>query len=303
MAKTRSFCDDGAVCLPTTARLVWAISWDSRSALHPGGRCAATAPFTEAGTVRPRPDCENAGCVDLFMTVWLAAHEALHARAAEPRNPAGYVTIVARTQLAELSRRRRVERGGVAKPQRRDGIVGKVCAGYTDRWLEEVLRFLLGYAAASGAGAGAGWPLDALTRRKNEWDGGGRTLGTRAARAEILRDIDCALDAVRTVAGIPWLYDSLLLPLANRPATTSDVDEVAADDDDLLDRAAAAIDAMHARVRAGEPAHQALPTAVAEHLGELADTPRWAALAADELALRRLIKSLAGRRPTSDRAA
>ena len=117
--------------------------------------------------------------------------------------------------MAELNRQQRVARGGVAKPQRRDGTVGRIATCFDDPWLADVFHFLLGYAGSAGCQAD-GWPLDALTQRKNAWDARGRTVGSAAASAELRADVESCLATVRREAGDGWLHDCVLLPLANR---------------------------------------------------------------------------------------
>ncbi|MGQ4366329.1 hypothetical protein [Streptomyces sp. SAS_272] len=309
MSKSSSFCTAPDTCLPRSANIVWGITRQARQALHETcrtGPCHRPAPFGTADptAIRPRDVCENVGCVDLFMDVWIRAHSATHARFRTlgplPDAAFAYLTSSARTQLAELNRQGRVARGGVARPQRRDGTVGRIAISYEDPWSADVFRFLLGYAAASGSGSGA-WPLDTLVCRKNAWDGGDRVPGSRPARDELRADVESCLALVRQVAGVGWLHDCILLPLANRgtsPSVPVDDDLRPArtgegEDDDGLDAAATVIlQDLLARTAAGVGAGTALRAAVEAWLGDGPPPAAWAATRGDDIALRRLAKRL-----------
>ncbi|AVV45825.1 hypothetical protein C6376_35110 [Streptomyces sp. P3] len=308
MSKSSSFCTAPATCLPRSANIVWGVTRQARRALHEAGRsgpCHRPAPF---GTVdptasRPREVCESVGCVDLFMDVWILAHSATHARFRTlgplPDSAFAYLTSSARSQLAELNRRGRVARGGVARPQRRDGTVGRIAITYEDPWTADVFRFLLGYAAAPGP-ATAAWPLDTLVCRKNAWDGGDRVPGSRAAHDELRADVESCLAVVRRVAGVRWLHDCILLPLANRgtrPSVPVDddarPDRATEEDADGLDAAATVIlQDLLARTAAGVGAGTALRAAVEAWLGDGPPPRAWAATRGDDIALRRLAKRL-----------
>lgn len=149
------FCTAPDVCLPQSATLVWNVTRQARSALHDvyggGSGCSRYAPFGvgDRDARLPRPTCESVGCVDLFMEVWIHAHKAMHARFGDLRDTVpgaalAYLATSARSQLAELNRQQRVARGGVAKPQRTDGTIGRIAASMGGPWLADVFRFLLG---------------------------------------------------------------------------------------------------------------------------------------------------------------
>jgi hypothetical protein len=269
--------------------------------------CCGPAPFGPDDTAarRPRQVCENVGCIDLFMDVWTHAHAAIHARFDEmtdvvPGAAFAYFTTCARSRMAEVNRQERVARGGVAKPQRTDGVIGRIAGSYDDPWLADVFRFLLGYAASTGSQP-EGWPLDVLTQRKNGWDGGDRTVGSVPARDELRADVANCLALVRREAGDGWFYDCVLLPLANRSGRTAlsedvlcEVPQAHADaGDDGLDTAAATILADLLRlVRAGASPDTALRTAVEAWLGDASCPAEWAKTRDDDLAVRRLVKRL-----------
>jgi hypothetical protein len=311
-----SFCTNPGTCLPQSATLVWGVTRQARSALHEavtGDPChCGSAPFgvSDPRASLPRSACENAGCVDLFMDVWTYAHKAMHTRFGdlEPTLPGAalaYLTTSTRSRLAELNRQQRVARGGVAKPLRTDGMVGRVAASFGNPWLTSVFRFLLGYVASPGRvsrGPQGGWPLDALTQRKNIWDGGTRQIGDPAARAELRADVDRCLATVRHEAGDGWLYDCLFLPLANRSGTTAVPDDAPAarpgpsSRDDAEAELHAAATAMLAemvrRARAGVSPGIALREAIDAWLGDEECPEGWAKTRLDDLAVRRLAKSL-----------
>lgn len=313
-----AFCPSPDTCLPRSATLVWGATRASRQVLHTVrrfGPCGATAPFGEQDPTsrRPRERCEIAGCVDLFMDVWIAAHTAMHARFPDVRGelPAGasaYLAASARSQVSELNRRARAARGGVAKPQRRDGTVGRIAAACQDPWLADVFRFLLGYAAAP-SGAGGDWPLDALTCRKNMWDGGGRVPGARQAHAELRADVEACLAVARAVAGPEWVYDCILLPLANRPGVPVGPPDTdlpcphARGDDALVEDAAAMLRDMARRTAAGAAAGAALRAAVDAWLDGDPPPAAWTAVCDDDLAVRRLAKRLTAARNRMEEAA
>ncbi|MDX3313356.1 hypothetical protein ACWGH3_28125 [Streptomyces sp. NPDC054884] len=307
MSKSSSFCTAPDTCLQRSANIVWGVTRQARQALHEvcrSGPCHRPAPFGTADPTasRPRDVCESVGCVDLFMDVWIRAHGATHARFQAlgplPDSAFAYLTSSARSQLAELNRQGRVARGGVARPQRRDGTIGRIAISYEDPWAADVFRFLLGYAAAPGPG-GAVWPLDTLVCRKNAWDGGDRVPGSRAARDELRADVESCLAVVRQVAGVRWLHDCILLPLANRatgpsvPVDDARPDRAGEEDDDGLDAAATVIlQDLLARTAAGVGAGTALRAAVDAWLGDGPPPPAWAASRGDDIALRRLAKRL-----------
>jgi hypothetical protein len=303
-----SFCPAADRCLPDSATLVWSLTRPARSALHErylAGTCRGPAPFghEDLAARRPRQACENVGCVDLFMDVWISGHAAMHARfrdidGAIPDGALGYLATCVRSRLSELNRQQRVARGGIAKPQRRDGIVGRIAMCFEDPWLADLFRFLLGYAASAGCAAD-GWPVDVLTQRKNAWDMGDRAVGGIAARAELRADVESCLAAIRQEAGDGWLYDSILLPLANRagraalPVDMADsLPYIGADDEAQLDQTAAVLRDMLRRTQTGISAGTALRTAVDAWLADGACPAEWARKRADDLALRRLAKSL-----------
>jgi hypothetical protein len=306
--RTASFCTAPDTCLPRSADIVWGVTRQTRRALHEtcrSGPCRRPAPFGTADPTAslPRDVCEGVGCVDLFMDVWIRAHSATHARFRTPGplpdSAFAYLTSSARSQLAELNRQGRVARGGVARPQRRDGTVGRIAISYEDPWSAEVFRFLLGYAAAPGPGSGC-WPLDTLACRKNAWDGGDRVPGSRAARDELRADVESCLTVVRRVAGVRWLHDCVLLPLANRGTSASmPVDDdlrparPGADEDDGLDAAATVVlRDLLARTAAGVGTGAALRAAVDAWLGDGPHPAAWAVTRGDDIALRRLAKRL-----------
>ncbi|MFJ6726319.1 hypothetical protein ACIQPQ_15530 [Streptomyces sp. NPDC091281] len=306
------FCTSPGTCLPRSARIAWAVTRPARRMLHEAcrsGPCRRTAPFGQPDpAAHEYAVCENVGCVDLFMEVWIPAHAAAHARFRTdgplPEAAYAYLTSAARTRLAEVNRQGRVARGGVARPQRRDGTVGRIVRSYEDPWSADVFRFLLGWVASPGAGSGS-WPLDALTCRKNLWDGGDRVPGSRAAREELRADVESCLTVVRRVAGSGWLYDCLVLPLANRGGSLPVPPDDAAgpvhgggarDDgerDDGLDAGAAVVlRDLLARTAAGAGAGAALRAAVEDWLGDGPRPAAWSATRDDDLALRRLAKRL-----------
>jgi hypothetical protein len=310
MSQSAEFCPAANTCLPQTAELAWGVTRRVRISLHEIYRvnfCASPAPFGPADPAarRPRQACENVGCVDLFMDVWTHAHMAMHARFSDmagvvPSAALAYFTTCARSRMAELNRQERVTRGGVAKPQRRDGLVGRIATGYGDPWLSDVFRFLLGYAASAGRQQD-GWPLDVLTRRKNSWDAGNRIVGSAAARDELRADVANCLAVIRREAGGGWLYECILLPLANRggqaglPEDMTDQLRCGTTDnqDSTLDSVAPAILADLLRLTwAGASPGAALRAAVEAWLGDEPCPEAWARTRADDLAVRRLAKRL-----------
>jgi hypothetical protein len=285
---------------------VWKATRRARHALHEvhrAGGCHGSAPYgPDDPSARPRPVCENVGCMDLFMDVWIHGHQAMHAKFSGLDESGfggacAYLTTSARSRLAELNRQARVERGGVAKPQRRDGVVGRIARSFDDPWLADLFRFLLGYAASPGSG-GNEWPLDVLTGRKNMWDGGERIVGGAAARDELRLDVERCLATVRAVASAVWLYDCLILPLVNRSRPAAPPEDTgrppwAVDPDAGLSAAAGSmLGDMLARMSSGSGSGTALRAAVDAWLGDGPRPPAWASTSADDLALRRLAKRL-----------
>ncbi len=315
MSRSSAFCTALDTCLPQSATLVWNATRPARSALHDRylvGGCRACAPFGQADPAAslPRQACEDIGCVDLFMEVWTHAHTVMHAKFGDlgdlgdlggtmPGAALAYLTTSARSRLAELNRQQRVARGGVAKPQRGDGTVGRVARSFGDPWLADVFRFLLGYAASAGRHAD-GWPLDVLTQRKNAWDAGDRAVGSAPARAESRADVASCLATVRREAGDGWLYECILLPLANRaglaafPADAADtLPSIEHGSDARLGEAATAmLDELVRRMRTDAGPGTALRAVVDDWLGDDQPPREWARKRADDLAMLRLAKSL-----------
>ncbi|GAA4966068.1 hypothetical protein [Actinoplanes utahensis] len=303
-----SFCPATSNCLPRTAVIAWSVTRPARHARHEGhrtGACRTTAPFGphDPGARLPRQICESTGCVDLFLDVWLHAHTAMHAKFGDPAAgdidmALAYFHATARAQLQEIGRRGRAARGGVAKPQRNDGVIGRVARSFGDPWLADVFRFLLGYAASTG-GEADGWPLDVLALRKSARDGVERPAGGTATRAELRADVAACLDGIRREAGDGWLYEYLLLPLANRGAVAplpDDLEPAGPDGDPgdaaLDDAAATMLDDLLRRVRSGASPQDALRSAVAAWFGDEPHPAHWARRSTDDLAVRRLAKAL-----------
>jgi len=303
-----SFCPAIETCLPQTATVAWSVTRQARQIRHEGyraGTCRGAAPFGphDPAARLPREGCESTGCVDLFMDVWLHAHTVMHAKFGGfadgvPGEALAYFTTAARSQLQEIGRQQRAARGGVAKPQRNDGVTGRVARSFADPWLADVFRFLLGYAA-SGGGEADGWPLDMLTLRKNDRDNRERLVGSTTGRAELRADVEECLAVVRREAGDGWLYDYLLLPLANRgglaplPDEAPDVSAWTDSDDALLDEAATSmLEDLMRQAHAGSSPQAALRAAVASWLGDDPSPVEWARRRADDLVMRRLAKAL-----------
>ncbi|GAA0734473.1 hypothetical protein Drose_34880 [Dactylosporangium roseum] len=303
-----SFCPAIHTCLPQTAAIAWSVTRRARQARHDGrqaGSCRGAAPFGphDLAARLPRQACESTGCVDLFMDVWLHAHTAMHARFGDPipedtDAALAYFNATARAQLQEIGRRRRATKGGVAKPQRNDGVIGRVARSFGDPWLADVFRFLLGYAASAG-GEADGWPLDVLALRKSDRDGRDRPIGSAATRAELRADVEACLDGIRRAAGDGWLYECLLLPLANRGGLAPLPDDLEhtnpgsyADDAHLDGGATAMLQDLVRRAHAGASPQAALRSAVAAWLGDGPCPAEWARKSADDLAMRRLAKAL-----------
>ncbi|MBL7500310.1 hypothetical protein I6A84_20630 [Frankia sp. CNm7] len=286
--------------------LVWRVIRQARDALHAAqgaGVCAGRGPLAAAQPPGGAwATCESTGCVDLCMDVWIRAHAAMHVRFPEVgdnfSNYAAYLTTVARSTLADLRRSGRKDRGAVAKPTRKDGTVGRIAAYFEDPWLTAVFRFLLGYVGTPGVSGGQ-WPVDALTDRKNAWDGAGRVVGSRRAQRELRRDIESCLAGVRAFAGAQWLYECLLGPLTTQtccPLPEHDVPAVARDgwDDelDLTDGAHMILVGMLRELKAGLGLADALRAAVDAWLDGEPVPAAWASLRDDDLAVRRLAKRL-----------
>jgi hypothetical protein len=161
-----------------------------------------------------------------------------------------------------------------------------------------MFRFLLGYAASAGPQSSE-WPLDALGQRKNLRDGGNRIPGSGTAQRELRADVDMCLAVVRKVAGGGWLYDNILMPLANRTGyaalaeTLAHISPAPTDEEyELRSAAAAMINDMLRRQANGASQGSALSGAVEAWLGNGRCPDGWAELRRDDLALKRLAKLL-----------
>jgi hypothetical protein len=271
MSTSPLFCPAIDTCLPQTATVAWNVTRQARLARHEAyraGTCRGPAPFGHLDpTARlPREDCAGPGCIDLFMDVWLHAHTAMHAKFGDltdsvPGTALAYFAASARSQLQEIGRRQRAERGGVAKPQRADGTIGRVARSLADPWLAQVFRFLLGYAA----------------------------------RAELRADVEACLALVRQGAGDAWLYECILLPLANRGGLAPLPAELAcasSDDAGLEDAATSMLQELMRQAAAGTSPQNALRVAVQGWLGDDPCPPEWTRKQADDLAMRRLAMAL-----------
>lgn len=207
---------------PLLAEFVWFGTATLRRRAHVavGQRACPTraAPYTSAvATVHQL--CRDSDCLGIVHDVYarvLGRLEQLGESLAMVAERPGYVRRMVGSQVADYEREARVRRGLPAKPTRNDGIAGRVNDALEEcvegEWLRILFRVMRGYACRDGRTSSA-WPLDAWTGEKSAHDGGLRGVGTAAARAELLRDIQTVLRVAGRVAGKPWVNDAILHPL------------------------------------------------------------------------------------------
>lgn len=225
------------------ATAAWRASAEERESRCHGGRGCPTrhVPYgdEDSGTDRADPACTATGCLDVFhelLTRMMGKMLRYRSRAPQTRivNPEAYARTVAKTELVEMLRARRLSAGFPAKPARLDGPVGRISealaaqGGAEGEWLVALLRIMLSYPHSQSMIPGR-WPVEGmLVERATYLPCGGLD--------EVHRDIATVMTTARRHGGDGWAYEHLVLPLKSC-GPTAELPELRAetpDSDDLI---------------------------------------------------------------------
>lgn len=216
--------------------LIWQETSVLRREAH-NGRCPTpAAPYGERDPhgARLSDACLVAACMEIVHDVYIKITPKLDERlrslrdSGELGDPVRYAHRTITSEVADMYRHRRVERGSPAKPSRSDGVPGRVIAALAERaedgaasaWYEQLFRMMRGYVCKAGA-PGRGWPLDVWTTDKERADGRLRAVGGESARREIRTDITWVLGVATEVAGERWVHQNITGPLQTSSAQLS----------------------------------------------------------------------------------
>jgi hypothetical protein len=168
---------------------------------------------------------------------------------------------------------------GVSRPERRDGVVGRIRAALVTLpgggWLDQLLTLLLRAAAARGPVPRTTWQLDALAEAR---------AAAGAAPGDLRAEIELVLATIQRVAGPAWYDAHIAAPIRARTARFTTLRVGAPDTPDVPAEAsacpdgAALADAFWMRLTGDAPA--AARTAAAELTGRVPARPVAARLAA-----------------------
>lgn len=211
------------------AQIVWWGTRTPRQRQHAASglsRCPSrNVPYSTADPYAERLDerCWDDGCLGVMHEVYLATHQRLVQREQQTAMPVevrlAYARRVVSSQVAELDRRSRVSRGVPAKPNRTDGVPGRVLTALDTvsadpvqrRWLAKLFILISCYVCRDNRRSQV-WPTDMWGGEKSHIDGQVRAVGTRATRDEILDDIAAVLTTARQTASYAWVADNILHP-------------------------------------------------------------------------------------------
>lgn len=151
--------------LPALAEPVWDALRKLRNWVH-HGRCATSAQgivnfiLTGADVGRCNPDC-----VDLFTTTFAHVAHKVAAAGGQLRSPDAFAATIARRFAAELLRKENVAAGGMAKPERTDGVPGIVTAALPADVRPELLGWMLRDATRRAPVPSEGWSYEEFAAR------------------------------------------------------------------------------------------------------------------------------------------
>jgi hypothetical protein len=273
---------------------VWEAWWQSLAAArrraHAGPCPAKAAPYSDAD---PRGDrlpesCRTSGCLDLLHELFGALAPRLAQPGSPPVNPAAYWATAAANHQTDAYHKRRTARGGVAKPDRRRGVVpGRIAAALSDPWQDRLLTEVLAFAAADGPLGAPEWPYERWAALR------AAVLDAPAGRpADIRADVDRVLEVALEVAGSSWVSERILDPLRRRSSVPLDERTTEPDSTDVAVRSLALLYREH-RSKSHRPEEAARLTAVAS-FGEQVERGAAARLLADPRYLRELAEQFEG---------
>ncbi|SDH48403.1 hypothetical protein [Pseudonocardia oroxyli] len=187
-------------------------TWQALSRLrhfnHTGSSCAGRPAVTAGQELRS--GCEP--CGDLYVDALL--HVAVKVRA--PQDTPAYVYTVVANWSKDWVAKRNARADGVAKPERRDGAVGRIrvaiATGPESRWRDRLLTLLLTEASRRGRVSAEGWPYSDLVQAKSRFCG--RSVTVEGLR----RDVESVLSVVVDTVGHRWLADNVQAPIQRRNA-------------------------------------------------------------------------------------
>jgi hypothetical protein len=201
---------------------VWCALRPARDFEHRArGEARCPCPVEQAvGMLRGSP--VPAGCercwdmlVDVLLQLFVTRAESFTAADDQP----AYARAAAAAWVVELTRAANTALGGHAKPERRDGAVGRIAAALRastaidPTWSERLLTLVLRAVSARMPVPAEVWPHDRFAEAKAALTG--RTDLARL-RAEMPGDVRAVLDTIRQVAGQAWLDRYVYTPLRNR---------------------------------------------------------------------------------------
>lgn len=206
----------------------WAAIRRVRDGHHRFRSCPTSAERALAmldGTPVP-PECWS--CYDLLVDVLVHLGGKAAGGLARARNRAAYARVVADHVAVEHLRADNVRLGGVAKPERRDGVVGRVRAALASSgeldpgWADELLTLVLASAATRAPVPSTVWPYPRFAEARR------RHTGVPAGDAVVAAEVRHVLATIERVAGRAWLDAYVQAPLLARAAAFAAVpwDEV-----------------------------------------------------------------------------
>ncbi|MEU4376709.1 hypothetical protein [Pseudonocardia alni] len=185
--------------------VAWAALYRARGFHHRSGHC----PSSPESVLRCVTGSECEPCRDLFVDVVLHLR-----RVHRPGMSTAQLRRMVTNKLVSLLRAENHRRAGVSRPDRRDGVTGRIRTALADgpdsAWRDHLLTLLLASATARCAVPHEVLPFDALAREKTA------ATGRPVTVTEVRRDVTALLTVAADVAGPGWLDDNLYAALRFR---------------------------------------------------------------------------------------
>lgn len=236
----------------------WAGLRPFRDSVHRGRRCPTSAAAAAAMVRGAAVPWACHPCFDALTDclLQLGGHAA--------RNPAAFAQRTARNLAVTRLREANVAAHGVARPERRDGVLGRIAAALGgDAQLDALLTHLLRAACARGPLPRTTWPYDLLAER------------TGIPSGEIRAAVALLLDTIRDVAGATWFDAHVAAPLRLRQTTCAPPPDPAPDELAetfwalLHGDAPAAVRAAAVELAGHTPTHEVAAAVAAELVADL----------------------------------
>ncbi len=167
--------------------------------------------------------CRDDGCLGILHSVYASTSKRLAERGTGAPTGVwdrlGYARRVVASLVADGDRSARVARGLAAKPNRTDGVPGRVLASLeattqdatARRWLAKLFVMMRCFVCRDNR-LSAVWPTDVWAAEKTACDGRMRLVGTTSTRQEILDDIRTVLSTAADAVGPEWVEGQILRP-------------------------------------------------------------------------------------------